>query len=76
MAATWDRSLLHSIAKATGEEFRGKGIAATGPFFNLYRTPLAGRSKEGYGADPYLVLSVSYFLAFFPFLFSLFISQS
>ena len=38
-----------------GREHKGKGInIALGPMMNLYRVPQAGRSWEGFGADPFL----------------------
>ncbi|KAF8912865.1 beta-glucosidase [Gymnopilus junonius] len=55
VAATFNRTLMHSRGAALGAEFRGKGVhVALGPMMNLARVPAAGRNWEGFGADPYL----------------------
>lgn len=60
MAATFDRSLIRKVGRGLGYEFRNKGYGSAGPNMNLYITPLAGRSKEQYGADPYLAGEMAY----------------
>lgn len=52
--------LLDGSAGPMATEFRAKGYAAAGPVFNLYRAPTSGRSKESFGADPYLAGEEAY----------------
>ncbi|EFP74047.2 uncharacterized protein PGTG_00003 [Puccinia graminis f. sp. tritici CRL 75-36-700-3] len=55
IAATFDKNLMFKRAEALGQEFRNKGVnVALAPMTNLMRTPEAGRSWEGPGADPYM----------------------
>ncbi|KAH9474066.1 hypothetical protein Pst134EA_001117 [Puccinia striiformis f. sp. tritici] len=55
VAATFDKDLMFKRAQALGQEFRNKGVnVALAPMTNLMRTPEAGRSWEGPGADPYM----------------------
>jgi len=68
VARSFDRKLLHSIARAISDEVRGKhnegkkmgkttypnGLVCWAPVLNICRDPRWGRCQEGYGEDPYL----------------------
>jgi beta-glucosidase len=55
LAATFDRSLAVAHGAVIGDEARHKGNDIVfGPTVNIMRTPLAGRTFEAYGEDPYL----------------------
>ena len=44
-----------ATAKSSGDEVRHRGFDGDyGPTVNIMRTPLGGRTYEGYGEDPYL----------------------
>lgn len=65
MAATWDPAAIYRVGVSLGEEAANKGIGARillGPCINIMRSPLGGRSGEGFGEDPYLVsrMAVAY----------------
>ncbi len=63
MAATWDTTLIYKVARAIGQELRGKGgNVLLGPNVNIARIPMGGRTFEAYGEDPYLTsrMAVSY----------------
>ncbi len=55
IACSFDRSLLHEVGKAIGEECRQENVAVLlGPGVNMKRSPLCGRNFEYYSEDPYL----------------------
>jgi beta-glucosidase len=55
LAATWDRRLARRYGAVVGNEARYKGNDFVyGPTVNIMRTPLGGRTFEGYGEDPFL----------------------
>lgn len=54
-AATWDTTLLHRFGVALGKDARARGVNfLLGPGVNITRTPMAGRSFEYLGEDPFL----------------------
>lgn len=54
-ASTWNRALVHRLGESIGQDCRARGIHfILGPGVNIYRMPLAGRSFEYFGEDPYL----------------------
>jgi beta-glucosidase len=55
-AATWSPVDNYAYGQVVGTEARDKGADVIfGPTVNLMRTPLGGRTYEGFGEDPYLV---------------------
>jgi len=68
LAATWDDSLLYTVADVISTEFRAKfndyqkkgdhgvfkGLTVWSPNINIFRDPRWGRGQETYGEDPYL----------------------
>ncbi len=68
MAATWDTTLIHSVADVVSTEARAKyaeaqargdfsiyhGLTFWTPNINIYRDPRWGRGQETYGEDPFL----------------------
>ncbi len=65
MASSWDPLLVGQVAKAIGEEARGKGTGIQvmlGPAVNIQRSPLGGRNSEYFSEDPFLAgrLAVGY----------------
>lgn len=69
MAATFDDTLMHTIADVISTEFRAKyyanlhpdgstdwykGLTVWSPNINIFRDPRWGRGQETYGEDPYL----------------------
>lgn len=76
LAATFDDTLIHTIADAIAEEGRAKynayaahedrdiykGLTFWSPNVNIFRDPRWGRGQETYGEDPYLsgVLGTSF----------------
>ena len=68
MAATWDRSMVHSIGDVISDEARSKynqaqregnhriffGLTFWSPNINIFRDPRWGRGQETYGEDPFL----------------------
>ena len=68
MAATWDRSMVHSMGDVISEEARSKynqaqregnhrifyGLTFWSPNINIFRDPRWGRGQETYGEDPFL----------------------
>ena len=63
IAASWDTSLVNKVGKSIAEELKSKGRnVILGPCVNIARLPLAGRTFEAYGEDPYLAsrMAVSY----------------
>jgi beta-glucosidase len=56
LAATFDPQLAYSYGSVVGNEAKDKGNDVVfGPTVNIMRTPLGGRTFEGYGEDPFLV---------------------
>ncbi len=55
LAANFDRAMAHRYGAAVGAEVEHRGFDGDyGPTVNIMRTPLGGRTYEGYGEDPYL----------------------
>ncbi len=55
LAAAWDPALAQRYGSVVGNEVRLKGNDAVfGPTLDIVRTPLAGRTYEDYGEDPFL----------------------
>ena len=64
-AATWDKSLIHQMGVALGQDSRARGVhILLGPGANIYRSPLCGRNFEYFGEDPYLAgeIAASYII--------------
>ncbi len=60
LAATWNRTLAHDMAKSIGEECRIGGTAILlGPGLNIYRISQNGRNFEYFGEDPYLAARIT-----------------
>ena len=60
LAATWDRRLARTYGAVVGNEVKHKGNDFVyGPTVNIMRTPLGGRTFEGYGEDPFLNSSMT-----------------
>ena len=56
LAATWDPALAARYGATVGNEAKSKGNDVVfAPTVNIMRTPLGGRTFEGYGEDPWLV---------------------
>jgi beta-glucosidase len=56
LAATWDAAIAKRYGAVVGNEVRLKGNDVVhAPTVNIMRTPLGGRTFEGYGEDPWLV---------------------
>src|SRR5438876_12129461 len=56
LAATWDPALAARYGATVGNEAKSKGNDVVfAPTVNIMRTPLGGRTFEGYGEDPFLV---------------------
>src|ERR1700685_3400003 len=55
LAATFDQAIARAYGSAVGAEVREHGYDGDwGPTVNIMRTPLGGRTYEGYGEDPVL----------------------
>lgn len=55
LASTFDNDLAYRSGRTIGNEVRLKGADVVhGPTLDILRTPLAGRSFESYGEDPWL----------------------
>jgi beta-glucosidase len=55
LAATFDQAMAQQYGAAVGMEQRLHGYDGDwGPTVNIMRTPLGGRTYEGYGEDPFL----------------------
>lgn len=55
LAATWNKELAYSMGAGIGLDCRARGVnIILGPGVNISRSPLAGRTFEYYGEDPYL----------------------
>src|SRR5437773_4422988 len=60
LAATWDPALATRYGATVGNEARSKGNDVVfAPTVNIMRTPLGGRTFEGYGEDPWLVSRIA-----------------
>src|SRR5919206_2955979 len=56
LAATFDPRLAYRYGDLVGNEVKDKGnYVVFAPTVNIMRTPLGGRTFEGYGEDPFLV---------------------
>ncbi len=56
LAATWDVDIARRYGAVVGNEVKLKGNDVVhAPTINIMRTPLGGRTFEGYGEDPWLV---------------------
>jgi beta-glucosidase len=56
LAATFDPRMAYAYGDLVGQEVKSKGNDVVfAPTVNIMRTPLGGRTFEGYGEDPYLV---------------------
>ncbi|MDD3411566.1 MAG: glycoside hydrolase family 3 C-terminal domain-containing protein [Eubacteriales bacterium] len=54
-AASFDRSLLHTLGEAIGESAQHEELSVVlGPAVNIKRSPLCGRNFEYFSEDPYL----------------------
>lgn len=54
-AATWNRELAYAVGRGMGRDCRARAVnILLAPGVNIYRSPLAGRSFEYSGEDPYL----------------------
>jgi beta-glucosidase len=55
LAANFDQAMARAYGSAVGAEVREHGYDGDwGPTVNIMRTPLGGRTYEGYGEDPFL----------------------
>ncbi|MDE6261218.1 MAG: glycoside hydrolase family 3 C-terminal domain-containing protein [Oscillospiraceae bacterium] len=55
LAASFDRSLLHTLGEVLGEECQAEDVSMLlGPGLNIKRSPLCGRNFEYFSEDPYL----------------------
>ncbi len=55
LAATFDPAIVNRVGKAIAREAKAKGFnVLLGPAVDVQRVPLAGRSFESYGEDPFL----------------------
>ena len=55
LAATWDKSLIHRVGEALGEEAQSKQAnVLLAPTACNHRSPLGGRNFESFSEDPYL----------------------
>ncbi len=60
LAANFDPNMAHAYGAVVGIEARHRGFDGVwGPTVNIMRTPLGGRTYEGYGEDPYLATTTS-----------------
>lgn len=55
LASNFDPAMAKRYGEVVGAEVRNRGFDGDyGPTVNIMRTPLGGRTYEGYGEDPYL----------------------
>ena len=55
LAANFDQAMARRYGEVVGTEVKHRGFDGDyGPTVNIMRTPLGGRTYEGYGEDPYL----------------------
>ena len=60
LAATWDPAMARRYASVVGNEAKLKGNDVShAPTVNIMRTPLAGRTFEGFGEDPFLTSRIT-----------------
>src|SRR5207244_3108585 len=60
LAATWDVGVAERYGAVVANEVRSKGNDVVfAPTVNIMRTPLGGRTFEGYGEDPFLVSRIA-----------------
>ena len=60
VGASFDRKAAAGFGLVQGEEARAKGIdGEQAPYVNIDRVPLAGRTAESYGEDPYLTSALA-----------------
>ncbi len=60
LAATWNKLLAHEYGVIMGKEARARGVhIMLGPGVNITRSPMAGRSFEYFGEDPYLASEIT-----------------
>ena len=67
LAATWDTSLMHSVATAIAQETKARGIRdILSPIVNIASDVRWGRTEETYGEDPFLAsaMGVAFIIAF------------
>jgi beta-glucosidase len=67
LAATWDTSLMHSVATAIAQETKARGIRdILTPVVNIASDVRWGRTEETYGEDPFLAsaMGVAFVSAF------------
>ncbi len=61
LSASWDTTLMRTVAAAIASECRCKGINhVLSPVLNIARDVRWGRTEETYGEDPYLVSLMAY----------------
>ncbi len=60
LAASWNKQLAHEYGVVIGKEARARGVhIMLGPGVNITRSPMAGRSFEYFGEDPYLASEIT-----------------
>lgn len=60
MASTWDVKLMHDVGRALGRENLAAGNRVfLAPSGDIVRTPLGGRTFEGFGEDPWLIGAIT-----------------
>ncbi|MHB1460808.1 MAG: glycoside hydrolase family 3 C-terminal domain-containing protein [Armatimonadota bacterium] len=60
LAASWNKQLAHEYGVVMGKEARARGVhIMLGPGVNITRSPMAGRSFEYFGEDPYLASEIT-----------------
>ena len=60
LAATWDAGMAERYGAVVANEVKNKGNDVVfAPTVNIMRTPLGGRTFEGYGEDPFLVSRIA-----------------
>ena len=60
LAATWDVAMAERYGAVVANEVKNKGNDVVfAPTVNIMRTPLGGRTFEGYGEDPFLVSRIA-----------------
>lgn len=60
LGSTWDPTLIAQVGKLIGEEAKIKGASILlGPTVNVIRVPVAGRTFECFGEDPYHISRIA-----------------
>lgn len=60
MASTWDADLIREVGRALGRENLAAGNRVfLAPCGDIMRTPLGGRTFEGFGEDPWLIGTIT-----------------